>query len=60
MGLATTLAFADVPLAAVDILVRSTESRGLDARAAALANEHAAMALTAHSGGRQIRWIYYY
>jgi len=58
MGLATTLAFADEPLLAVDILVRSTESRGLDARAAALANERAAMALTAHSGGRQIRWIY--
>ena len=58
MGLKTTLAFADVPLTGVDILVRSTESRGLDARAAALANERAAMALTAHSDGRQIRWIY--
>ncbi|HEV2073380.1 MAG TPA: four-carbon acid sugar kinase family protein, partial [Thermomicrobiales bacterium] len=58
MGLATTLAFADEPLSAVDILVRSTESRGLDVSAAALANERAAMALTAHSGGRQIRWVY--
>jgi 4-hydroxythreonine-4-phosphate dehydrogenase len=58
MGLATTFAFADVPLAGVDILVRSTESRGLDARAAALANARAASALDTHSGTQQIRWVY--
>ena len=58
MGLATTFAFADVPLAGVDVLVRSTESRGLDARAAALASARAVSALSAHSGSRQIRWVY--
>ncbi|MDQ3539443.1 MAG: hypothetical protein M3440_02045 [Chloroflexota bacterium] len=58
MGLATTISFADTPLPEVDILVRSTESRSLDARAATRANQTAAMALTADAGGRHIRWIY--
>lgn len=58
MGLATTISFADAPLPEVDILVRSTESRGLDAYAAARASEAAARDLTAHPGGRRIGWIY--